>query len=71
MKSQTKVKMLISFAIIVLIALFVLIGFQLVNIHKANKQLKAQQQQISQLQQQIDSFEKAPDSDHETITGEN
>ncbi len=71
MKSQTKVKMLISFAIIVLVALFVLIGFQLVNIHKANKQLKAQQQQISQLQQQIDSFEKQPGSDHETITGEN
>lgn len=71
MKSQTKVKILISFAIIVLVALFVLIGFQLVNIHKTNKQLKTQQQQINQLQQQIDSFEKAPGSDHETITGEN
>lgn len=71
MKSQAKVKMLISLAIIVLIAMFVLVGFQIVNIHKANKQIKSQQQQISQLQQQIDAYEKIPGSDHNTITGEN
>ena len=70
MKSQAKVKMLISLAVVVVIALFALVCFQLVNIHKANKQIRIQQQQISQLQQKIDSFEKAPDSNHDTITQE-
>lgn len=71
MKSQAKVKGIILLAIFIMIALFVVIGFQLFNIIKIKKEINAQQQTISELQQQIDYYEKTPNSEHENITGEN
>lgn len=71
MKSQTKVKALILLAIIVLIALIGVVGFQLFKIIQANNKIENQEQQISNLQQQLDYYSKLPDGEHETITGEN
>jgi len=70
MKSQFKVKTLILLAVIILIALFSFVGFQLVKISQAKKQIENQQQLINSLQQQIDAHQKNPDSNHDLITGE-
>ena len=71
MKSQTKVKLIILLAITLLLSLLVVSGFQIVNIHQANKTIAEQQNQIQQLQQQLDNLNNQPGADHETITGEN
>lgn len=71
MKTQAKVKFLITMAIIVLIAMFALVGFQLVRLSQARKKIALQQQQISLLQKQLDSYEKTPDTNYEDIIGEN
>ena len=71
MKSQTKVKGLILLAITIMVALFVIVGVQLFNIIKIKKEINAQQQTISELQQQIDHYEKTPSGEHENIIGEN
>ncbi|MBQ8615857.1 MAG: hypothetical protein IJ415_04750 [Clostridia bacterium] len=72
MKSQTKVKSVILLAIVILIALFGLVGFQLFKIIQANNKIESQQQQIANLQQQVDYYNnKSPNSNHEIITGEN
>ncbi len=69
MNSQKKVKFLIFLAILVVITLFVVIVFQLVNIIRINNKLDSQYQQISQLEEQLDYYKnKQPQSDYETIS---
>lgn len=70
MRSQSKVKLIILLAIISLFALLSVCGFQLVKIYQSQKTIANQQQQIYQLQQQIDNLNNQPESDHETITGD-
>lgn len=70
MKSQAKVKFIISLAIFVIIAMFCVIGYQLINISKVKKLIAQQQQQIASLQDKIDSYEKSPNEDYDNITGE-
>ena len=68
MKSQAKVKFFILLAIMVVVALFGLLGFQLYKIIQANKQISLQQQQISSLQKQMDYYEnKLPNTEHDNI----
>lgn len=71
MKSQAKVKFLILLAVIVLIALFSIVGFQLIKISQIKKEISNQQNQIDSLQQQLDYYEKLPSTDHDSISGEN
>ena len=71
MKSQAKVKLIILLAITLLFALLIVSGFQIVKIHQANRTISEQQTQIQQLQQQLDTLNNQPNSDHETITGDN
>lgn len=71
MKSQMKVKAVILLAITILVALFFVVGFQLFKIIQANNKIESQQQQISNLQEQLDYYTKLPDGEHESITGEN
>ena len=72
MQSQFKVKFIIFIAIVIPIALFGLLGFQLVKINKANEQISNQQKQIESLQQQLDYYNsKLPDGEHDAITGGN
>ena len=70
MRSQSKVKLVILLAIILLLALLTITGFQLVKIYQANKTISQQKNQIEQLQQQIDNLNNQPNSDHEVITGD-
>ena len=71
MRSQAKVKLVIFLAIMLLFALLISSGFQLYKIHEANKTIIQQQNQIQQLQEKIDNLNNQPNSDHETITGDN
>ena len=69
MNNQKKVKALIMFAMLVVIALFVTTIVQLVNISKTKKELIAQQQTIEQLQKELDYHQnKQPTQEHEEIT---
>lgn len=71
MKSQAKVKFIILLSIMVMVALFVIIGFQLFKIGKVKKQISAQQYQIQQLQKELDYYNNIPNGPHNSITGEN
>ena len=71
MNSQAKVKAVILLAIVIMIALFSVIGFQLYKIIDIKREISSQQQTISKLQQQIDYYEKAPDGAHDNIVGDN
>ena len=72
MKSQAKVKFLIMLAILILIALFSLIGFQLYKIIKTENRINAQQEQITKLKQELDYYNnKLIENEHNSITGEN
>ena len=69
MINQKKVKTLLSLAIIIIVSLFVVVAFQLVNISKMSNALNSKKDQIQQLQQQLDYYQnKTPQSDYEEIT---
>lgn len=71
MKSQAKVKFVIFLALIIIVAMLSLLCFQLVKINQVKKKIYSQQQQISQLQEQLDYFNnKTTDSEHDSIIGE-
>ena len=70
MRSQTKVKFIISLAIIILVAMVCVVGYQLVSISKVRNQIRPQQQKISSLQEKLDSYEKTPNEEYEEILGE-
>lgn len=70
MKSQAKVKFIIYLAILILVAMIGVIGYQLINISKVRQQVALQQKQITSLQEKIDSYEKAPDDTYDNILGE-
>ncbi len=65
MKPQTKVKLIIFCAIVVVIALFLINIGQIIAIHNKDKTILSQQQQIEQLTQKSDYFEN-----HDTDPGE-
>lgn len=68
MQNQIKIKFIIFIAIIIPIALFGVVGFQLFKINKSKKEIQKQQQQIELLQQQLDYYEnKLPDENHDSI----
>ena len=68
MQSQIKIKFIIFVAIIIPIALFGVVGFQLFKINQTNKKLREQEQQIELLQEQLDYYEnKTPSGEHDSI----
>ncbi len=67
MTIQKKVKLIISLAILIIIALCVTVVFQVVNISKINKEIHAQEKQIQQLENQLDAYSKLPGTDYEEI----
>ena len=72
MESQARVKFLIFIAILVLVGLFSLIGFQLYKIIETENRINNQQEQITKLQQQLDYYNnKIIEEEHNSITGEN
>lgn len=71
MTNQFKIKFVIFVAIIIPIALFGLVSFQIFKISQAEKEIKQQQEQIEDLQNRLDYFEnKLPNGEHDSI-GEN
>ena len=68
MSIQKKVKLLISLAILIIIALFSIVVIQIINISKANKEIHRQQEQIQRLENQLDSYNKTPNTDFEEIS---
>ena len=51
-----RIKFIIFLAVIVLIALFTLTIFQLVDLHKTKKELTSQRDQITQLEKELDYY---------------
>ena len=69
MTSQKKVKLLISFALLIIVTLFAVTVFQLVNIIIKQNKLNEQQQIIAQLEEKLDYYNnKQPESEYETIS---
>ena len=60
MSSQRKAKLLILLAILILVALIGGIIFQLVKMKQVEKQIQQQEKDISQLQEELESFQKQP-----------
>ena len=56
MKPQMKIKLIITFCIILALSLFVLSVYQLVEISKAKKQIYQQEKQIEQLEKELDYY---------------
>ena len=67
MSDQKKIKLIISLAILIIIALFAIVLFQIVNISKSKKEIANQQKQIHQLEKQLNFYEKTPNTDYEEI----
>ena len=68
MNNQKKVKALFSLSILIIVALFVTVVFQLVNIVKIKNNINSQKQQIEQLEQQLDYYEnKEPETNYEEV----
>lgn len=68
MTQTRKVKFLISLAILIIVALFAVTIVQIVKINTAKNQIAKQQEQIQQLEKQLNSYEKTPNGDFETIS---
>ena len=69
MNNQKKVKALISFLILIVITLFVVSIFQIVNINKTKNKLIEQEKQIERLEQELDYHKnKNPNDDYEVIS---
>ena len=75
MSSQRKAKLLILSATLILIALICGIVFQLVKIRQVEKQIQKQEEEISELQKEIDNFNKQPNENDDfydiVLGGEN
>ena len=68
MNNQKKVKLLIAFAMLIVVALFVTVVAQIVNISKTQNKLANQQQQIEKLEKELDYYKnKLPNEDYEEI----
>lgn len=69
MNNQKKVKLLIAFCLLIVVALATAVVFQLIDISKTKKQLNNQEKQIEQLEQDLDYYKnKLPNSDFDTIS---
>ena len=68
MVATKKVRLIISLAVILIIALFAIVVVQVFNITKAKREISRQQDEIYQLEKQLDSFTKLPDSDYEVVS---
>lgn len=69
MNNQKKVKALISFLILIVVTLFVVSIFQIVNINKTKNKLIEQEKQIERLEQELDYHKnKNPNDDYEVIS---
>ena len=69
MNNQKKVKTLISFLILIVVALFLVSIFQIVNINKTKNKLIEQEKQIERLEQELDYHKnKNPNEDYEVIS---
>ena len=68
MIAQKKIKFIIMVAMLIIISLCLIVVAQTINIVKSKKEISNQQQQIQQLTYQLDSYEKTPNSDYESIT---
>ena len=68
MTPQKKVKFLIGLAILIVIILFSVVVFQIIQINKTKTEIANQEKQIEQLQQELDYHKnKQPSSDYEEI----
>ena len=68
MTDKTKIKLLISFAILLVAILITVVIIQIVDITKTKKELANQQQQINELTRELDYHKnKESNSDFETI----
>lgn len=68
MNNQKKVKALFSLSILIIVALFVTVVFQLINIVKIKNNIITQNQQIEQLEQQLDYYQnKEPETNYEEV----
>ena len=67
MQKQKKVKTLIFFSIIAIVALIVISISLIVNINIAKKEIANQQNQIAQLEQQINNLTNPPSDNDQTI----
>ena len=71
MSNQKKVKLVLCFAIFIIIALVFVSVYQIVDIAKTKKQIEAQQTQIEQLQKELDyNKNKLPQTNYDEITEE-
>ena len=70
MNSTARIKFVIAVALLIIIALFSIVVFQLINISKIKKEINAQQHQIQQLEKVLDQNNKTPNTDYDSITGE-
>ncbi len=69
MNNPKKVKLIISLATLILVALFVIVCFQLVNIIKIKNKLSSQNKTIHQLERTLDYYkDKIPDNNYDEIT---
>ena len=71
MNVQKRVKLIISTAFIIALALIAVVVFQLIKINIANQTIQKQQAQIEQYQNQLDNYGKTPNSDYEGILEDN
>ncbi len=61
-----RIKFVIALATIILVALFALSVFQLVDLYKTKKEISAQRNQISQLEKELDYYKnKQPSAPEE------
>ena len=58
-----RIKFIIFLAVTILIALFVLTIFQLIDLHKTKKELTSQREQISQLEKELDYYQNKQPSE--------
>lgn len=58
-----RIKFIIFLAVTILIALFALTVFQLIDLHKTKKELISQREQISQLEKELDYYQNKQPSE--------
>lgn len=72
MSNQKKVKLVLMFAILIVIALVFVSVYQIIDIAKTKKHIETQQTQIEQLQKELDQNQnKLPQDNYEDIIEEN
>ena len=73
MKSNTsRIKFICALAILVIVSLFVIIGFQLVSLHKKRNELALREAELQKIRQELTYYENQnPDtSDNDIVVGE-